>query len=115
MEDQRPAGYNVFLAYSLSLALAYFLVAGLGVLFLTGVIPSETEAEALIMGVVMTAMGVVLLGVSVVMPFLPRTKAAWIGQLVFIGMGTSSCCWLPLSIYLLIAWTKPEVKAYYGA
>jgi hypothetical protein len=35
--------------------------------------------------------------------------------MVLIALGMLSCyCW-PLSIPLLIAWSKPEIKAYFGA
>ena len=44
-----------------------------------------------------------------------RTKGMWTLNLILHAIGLMSCFCLPFGLALLVAWTKPEVKAWYGA
>lgn len=59
------------------------------------------------------AVGVVMLPLYGVAPFLPRGKVAWIYGIVLLAMGLTSCCFIAFSIPLFIFWLKPETRAYF--
>lgn len=46
--------------------------------------------------------------------FVPAKPWAWTYHLVLIAGGLTSACCMPVCIALLIAWLKPETKAYFG-
>lgn len=113
---QKPAAWKWFLVYIGTLGLTYVLIvlASLGMVGY-GLMNSGPEAtEMLFMGVIMGAVCFPLMIAVIAAAFLPRRKWSWTYQILVIALGTSSCLWLPLCIYLLMEWTKPEVKDYYG-
>ncbi|MHC5004784.1 MAG: hypothetical protein ACYTJ0_16860 [Planctomycetota bacterium] len=112
----RPAVWTWFVVYCVFMALLYVLVMGVGVVLLL-VDPVELEMdsmEATIMGSAYAALGAVLAVPYAVAPFLPPRRWVWIGDLVLICLGMTSCCTLPACIPLLIFWIKPETKAHFG-
>ena len=74
----------------------------------------EEVTDQRIMGVVYAVLGLAFLVVYGVGLFLPRRPWAWIYGIVLIGIGMTSCCTLPATIPLIIAWLKPEMKARFN-
>ncbi|MEZ6114942.1 MAG: hypothetical protein R3C99_28585 [Pirellulaceae bacterium] len=117
----RPGVYIGFAIYCGMLALLYLAVAALGVGLM---VMSEQVAESdpeldgpmpvILMGVVMTLVGLVFAAIFAAGPLLPRKRWVWIYGIVVIAIGLTSICTLPFSVFLLIFWLKPEAKAYYG-
>jgi hypothetical protein len=66
-------------------------------------------------GAVCLAIGVVVFSLYAVVPFLPRSRGAWIYGIVLLAMGLTSICSIAFCIPLLIGWLKPETKAFFGA
>lgn len=112
----RPAAWNWFALYCAAMALLYVLCAAGGVALLL-VDPTTIglePVEAKIQGTVFLAVGALLILPFAAGPLLPRRPWVWIYGLVLICVGLTSCCCLPASIPLLLAWLKPEIKAFYG-
>ncbi len=76
--------------------------------------PKDEPFTILLYGVVLLAMGLVLLGLFVAGFFLPRRPWAWVAHLVLIAFGLTSCCTMPAAIPLLVAWLKPDLQAWFG-
>jgi hypothetical protein len=70
--------------------------------------------EAQIQGGIMSVVGLPLMILSFLAVFAPRKKWGWGVNIAVMGLGCTSCACLPFAIPLLIAWLKPEVKAWYG-
>lgn len=73
----------------------------------------NSATELLITGVILIAVG---LGLSIVFglaPFLRPAPWLWVYHIVLIAIGLTSVCCFPICIPLLIAWIKPETKAYF--
>jgi MFS family permease len=110
-----PKAYKWFVAYCISMALLYLLLAVMGIVF--GFIEPDREMsaeEAKLMGAVFIILGLVFCVPYAAAPFLPRQSWVWILGLVLICLGLTSACCLPICIPLLIHWLKPEMKAFYG-
>ena len=101
--------------------LLYVLVAGVGALLLA--MPEQfadpeagfasDQSEAVILGVVYLALGLVF-AVLYALPFiLPRGKGTWVYNLVMICLSMTSFCCLPAAIPLLIFWIKQETRDWY--
>ena len=60
------------------------------------------------------AMGVVFGLTAFSLPYAPDNRKTWVAHLVHIIFGATSCVLTPLCVPLLIAWLKPEVKAWFG-
>ena len=73
-----------------------------------------SEAEARVMGAVFLILGLAFFVPYAIAPFLPRKSGVWVFGLVLICIGLTSLCCLPVCIPLLIYWSKPEMKAFYG-
>jgi hypothetical protein len=59
------------------------------------------------------AFGIFGLLTSVFPPFLPDRPWKWVYGLILIIMGMPSCCYLPVTIPLLIFWVQPETREYF--
>ena len=46
--------------------------------------------------------------------FLPKKPWVWVYGIVAVCVGLPNCCFLPLSIPVLIFWLRPETKQYFG-
>ena len=110
-----PPVYKWFVAYCILMALLYLVMAVMGVAFMFMEPDREmSEAEMKIMGSVFIILGLAFCVPYAAAPFLPRKSGVWIFGLVLICLGLTSLCCLPVCIPLLIAWLKPEMKAFYG-
>jgi hypothetical protein len=98
------------------MALLYLLcaVGGAALLLMDPGTLGMEPMEAKIQGVAFLVVGALLILPFAAGPLLPRRPWAWIYGLVLICIGLTSCCCLPASIPLLLAWLKPETKAFYG-
>ncbi|MFN3167817.1 MAG: hypothetical protein ACE37H_12210 [Phycisphaeraceae bacterium] len=122
---QKPSVIAWFKAYAVFMVLLYIGVTALGLFMVSNAdtlftpeprpgssVPTSSE-EAVFMGVVYAALGVVLAIVFAVSLFTPRRFWGWVYNLVMICIGLTSCCFWPITIPLLIYWIKPEVRAWY--
>lgn len=112
----RPAVVGWFLAYCAFLCVLYLLVAGFSLPFFL-LNPDELEmgrAEAIVVGVMFLAMGLVFFVLFLMPFFLPRRPWVWVFDLVLICIGMTSACFLPACIPLLLFWLKPEPRAWFG-
>ena len=111
-----PAVWRWYLAYSISLAAVYLLLAIAGVVLFVltqnGSIPFDDPPFIF---AIYTCVGLPLGVAFGITPFLPKRKWAWIYHLVAICIGLTSICCMPASIPLLIFWIKPETKAFFNA
>jgi uncharacterized membrane protein len=113
---EKPPAWKWFVAYCVFMAVMYFLTAVVGVVFLFTE-PAELDmraGEATLMGVFFIGLGLLFFAPFAYAPFVPRKRWAWILSISLICLGLTSLCCLPASIPLLIAWLKPETKAYFG-
>ena len=110
-----PPAFNWFVAYCILMALGYLTLVVVGIVYLF-VEPERdmSAAEQRVMGVVFIIMGLAFCVPYAAAPFLPRSSWVWVFGLVLICIGLGSLCCLPICIPLLLAWMKPEMKAYYG-
>ena len=76
--------------------------------------PKDEPGAILVYGLVFLVLGVVLLAVFAVGFVLPRKPWAWVAHLVLIAIGLTSCCTMPAAIPLLVAWLKPDLRAWFG-
>lgn len=110
-----PPAFKWFVAYCVCMALLYLVTAVMGIVFMFAEPDRDMSAEeARIMGVVFLILGLVFCVPYAIAPFLPRQSWVWVFGLVLICIGLSSLCCLPACIPLLLAWLKPEMKAFYG-
>lgn len=95
----------------------FLCVVGVGVAFLSGLIPLTAEdldgMPVQLLGGIYLGLGLVFLVPFVVAFFLPRRRWTWIYHLVMICIGMTGCT-IVASIPLLIFWIKPDVKAYFN-
>jgi hypothetical protein len=116
--QRTPGVVTWYRVYAVFMALMYFVIflAGIAVLFFgEAMADEETPAEFfLIYGIVFAAMGVPLLIMYVVGVFMPAKRWAWVYGIILIGIGMTSCCFLPICVPILIFWIKPETQAYFG-
>lgn len=76
--------------------------------------PKDEPWTILVYGVVLLVIGTILLAAYLAAFFLPRKPWAWIAHLVLIAIGLTSCCTIPASVPLLVAWLKPDLRAWFG-
>jgi hypothetical protein len=110
-----PPVFKWYVGYCIFMALLYLGVGVSGITFMF--IEPEGDmsaAEAKIMGAIVLIMGLVFGAPYAIAPFLARKSWVWVYGLVLICIGLSSLCCLPVCIPLLIAWLKPDIKAFYG-
>ncbi len=105
-----------FRIYCGLLAFLYLLVTAGGIAFL--VIPAETlemaRTEAVVIGSLFIAMGLVFFIMTFLGLFLPQRPGGWIYGLVLICIGLTSAVFLPICIPLLLFWLKQPVQAWFG-
>lgn len=105
-----PAVWPWYIAYVVAMTALYALVFAGGVLLAL----VADNGEDTVQGVIMAVVGVpftLLYGAGL---FLPKRPWAWTYHLVLIGLSTTSGCCLPVAVPLIIHWTKPETKAFFG-
>ncbi len=110
-----PAVYNWFVVYCVFMALLYLGFAAMGIVFMfSEPDPEMSAAEAKMMGGLFLLLGLVFFVPYAIAPLLPRKSWVWVFGLVLICIGLTSACCLPACIPLLIFWSKPEMKQFYG-
>lgn len=111
-----PEVWTWYVVYCLAMAAMYLFCVLLGVVLLV-VDPSDLEMdsiEAKVQGAVFLLIGMALAVPYALAPFLPKRPWTWVLGIVLIGIGLTSCCCLPASLPLLLAWLKPELKQAFG-
>lgn len=114
--DRGSRAHRWFVVYAIAMVVLYLLVivAGVVLLLFDFDLSSSDVDQLRIQGIALALVGVVMLGVFAVGPFLPRKPWGWTYGLVLIGVGMTSCCTWPATIPLMIQWLKPETKAHFG-
>ncbi len=69
-----------------------------------------------IQGAVFGVIGIVFLAPYLLGALLPLRRWTWVFALVIMALSLTSCCLLlPATIFLLIAWVKPETRAWFDS
>src|SRR5688572_24126586 len=105
-QSAKPAVWTWYVVYCVAMAILYLFVIGAGIFLLT-VDPTWLEEDALLLrveGVLFLGLGLVLMVIFAIAPFLPKKPWVWIYGIVLIGLGMTSACCLPATIPLLIFW-----------
>ncbi len=106
-----------FRAYCALMSLIYLFCIALGA-YLVIAQPANKKfddaAETVIAGGVYIVVGAVLFVIFAAGLVLPKNRWTWIYNIVLIAIGMTSCCFLPITVPLLIFWLKPETKALFG-
>lgn len=76
--------------------------------------PKDEPWTILVYGLVLVAVGAPLLAAYAAGLFLPPRPWSWVAHLVLIAIGLTSCCTMPAAIPLLVAWLKPDLRAWFG-
>ncbi len=109
--------YRVYCGVMVVLYLAV-MVFGIALATLATLQPDTTTQyeryQVLIIGIGNATIGVVFFLAFVVALFLPPKPYNWIVGFVMMGIGMTSCCFIPFVIPLLIFWIKPETQAFFG-
>lgn len=103
------AGFMVFL-YVL------VMIGGVALALFSETLASGEEPREvfLIQGVVFAVIGIPLIAMYVVGLFMPQKSWAWVYGIILIGIGMTSCCFIPACVPLIIFWIKPETQSYFG-
>ena len=115
-QSAKPAVWTWYVVYCVAMAILYLFVIGAGI-FLLLVDPAWLEEDAMLLrveGVLFLGLGLVLMVIFAIAPFLPKKPWVWIYGIVLIGLGMTSACCLPATIPLLIFWIKPETQQFFG-
>lgn len=117
----QPPGVVIwFKVYAGLLCFIYAVMVAIGVALLAAprFIPfndPDLPATAVyIYGAIFALLGGLFLVVCALPFFLRPRPWVWVYDLVIIGLGMTSACFLPFSVILLIFWLKPETKRYFG-
>lgn len=113
----KPKVWPWYLLYVGSLVFVYALCVLGGIAAVAfGLSSSGPESfELIFSGGIIAGFSLPALVGFAIAPFLPPKKWVWVYNLVLIGLGMGSCLWLPLSLFLLIKFTEPDVRNYFGA
>ena len=115
-QPAKPAVWTWYVVYCVAMAILYLFVIGAGI-FLLLADPVWLEEDAMLLrveGVLFLGLGLVLMVIFAIAPFLPKKPWVWIYGIVLIGLGMTSACCLPATIPLLIFWIKPETQQFFG-
>jgi hypothetical protein len=107
--------YHLYCAGMALLYLACVVGGAVLVIFRDRLADAENPAAFfLVYGSVLIASGAVFAGVYLAAFFLPRRPWTWIYHIVLIGIGLTSPCTMAAAVPLLIAWIRPETRAWFG-
>ena len=118
-DERTPEGVTYFRIYAglMSVSSAGLAIMGLVMmaspLFASRMKPGE-DITAFGAGLFYGIMGMIFFIPWVLALFGPRRPWVHTVGLVMVGLSMLSCC-VPLAIPVLITWTKPETKRWYGA
>lgn len=73
----------------------------------------EWQFTAALVGWSFAPVGLAFAILNFILPGLPRNRKMYTAHVVNIVLGLASGCLIPLCLPLLIAWFKPEVRAYF--
>jgi hypothetical protein len=117
-----PDAVYYFRVYGALYAVLHGLLAlfGLGMMFAPLWLPPASRAPDAdmgfwIMGFIYGGMGLFFLAPTLVALFGGRRPWVHVVGTVVIAMGMLQICCIPVLIPLLLAWLKPETRAWYGA
>lgn len=117
---QRPPVWVWYVVYCVCMALMYFFVIGVGVMYIVMGMTEFANYPGMQDNPPFTILGVFFIGIGLpftviyaIGPFI-KGKPAWVIGIINICLGMSSVCCLPACIPLLIFWLKPEVRMYFG-
>lgn len=100
------------------LAICNLGLAALGVAFVSRaeVLQSEFFTAEIVrqVGWLAVATGLFFAALNVAMAFLPRKPWVWVAHMINLVVPMLLICPAVLCIPLLVAWLKPETKAYFG-
>ena len=117
---QRPGAVRWYRAFAASLVLTCVASWVVGALLvrhapdLAADDPATSVAEIELYGYLLIAFGVAFVVPYTVAMLVPRRRWGWYVAIVTIAIGMTSCLWAVPAIFLLLAWLKPDVKAYFG-
>ena len=115
-QPAKPTVWTWYVVYCVAMAILYLFVIGAGIFFLLAD-PVWLEEDAMLLrveGALFLGLGLVLMVIFAIAPFLPKKPWVWIYGIVLIGLGMTSACCLPATIPLLIFWIKPETQQFFG-
>jgi hypothetical protein len=106
---------RVWCAFMAFLYLACSLAGGALLIFKDQIADSRHPAdELLFQAILLILVGLPLAALYLAGVFLPPRPWVWVFHIVLIGIGMTSCCLLPATIPLLLAWIRPETRAWLG-
>ena len=107
--------YRVYAAFMVFLYVLVTIGGVAAVVFSESLAPGDEPREVIVIqGIVFAVIGAPLVVTYLVGIFMPAKSWAWVYGIVLIGIGMTSCCFLPACVPLLIFWLKPETQAYFG-
>lgn len=111
--DQPPGVVLFFRLYMGALAVlgAALMVAGLALMTTASV--ATPRVDKLVSAAFYATLGATMSVTHAIALFGGRRGWVHTFGLVLIGLGTLSCCCVPISLPLLLAWNKSEVKSWY--
>lgn len=115
--EQTRKVWKWFVIYCVLMTLIYLTLAGVGafmLLFDASSVRNRDVEELRIQGMLFLPIGVVLMILYAIGPFLKGKSGGWVYGIVLIAIGMTSCCLWPITIPLLIQWIKPEMKRAFG-
>lgn len=112
---RKPTVIGWYRFYCGALTLVYLALLVFSVVFMremNATLTAEQQARAPspALLIIVTLPAVVLFGLSFVAG---RKPWGWVLGIVLICIGFTGCC-LPVCIWMLIAWLRPDVKEYFG-
>lgn len=120
--DSPPAVWPWYKAYCYLLAACQAIPIGFGILAMKlreipmadyDVPPEPYPLRS--SGITLVVMGVVFAALNIAVVYLPRRPWTWVAHLINLISGAMCICPLPVTIPLIIAWIKPDVRRYYSA
>lgn len=117
MDDVRPPAVRWYAWYcytAAALNFALFVVSLWFALYASRLGYEDYVAQAIVLTAWCFAPVGLLFGIlNLVLPRLPRTKNYYTAHVVNIVLGLGSICLAPFCLWLLVAWLRPDVRAYF--
>jgi hypothetical protein len=110
----RPKVITWFVIYCVFLSLTSIIpiVTGIALLRAEADTPATLDKQPL-PPVAYLIIGVLGFLTSIVAPFLANRPWKWVYGLILICLAMPACCYLPITIPLLIFWVQPETREYF--
>lgn len=106
-----------FRVYCVALGVVYAVVAfaGVSLAMAPHLAGDFGEGPVRVLGMMLAAVGLPILGLAVLGWNMPRREGAWLFNLLVILTGFASVVLVPFGVFLLRAWLRPETREWYGA